>query len=514
MEKMCEIYTTFDLSDFEEMQNAALCDTPIQYDCSVLNVTNKCTFFSIIRTEEKPCYKMYYRSYWDPTERFKNKVWTEVSPMRYHNQVTCYSVSDDGVHFRDGTSNKRLGNRNILLCEKSASHNFSPFLSVDNKIYAVGGRNIHQSTIYNHPHPRKCTESIKFIKWKLKTKSQVVRTHGDKKTMTTMVVSDKHYSDCKLNGIHLYNTKDGKNWNLVQKLPIISGLRNGVDINGLTGYATFDSISSVVFNEKINAYILYQRANPKTNQRYISYSTSKDLIRWNKLKILQIENSSPDVDSYYCPYIYKSSGYYIGILPHAVMKNSRYVDGGVMIMLSKDGFRWKRRGHFIDYGYKEDPRELTPKTNLYDKLLYYPVGGSLIESDDGRLTYFYIHNLKDYCVDRYVVRRNGITHIKARDSKNPAIIRTRLIRKVPNGLSLNFSGDIKVELCDEKGDVLPGYSFEECDLLHGDFITKEVSWNKRTIKESSLTSFYLRFHLSPTTYLYSFVFGEGEDLTF
>jgi hypothetical protein len=45
--------------------------------------------------------------------------------------------------------------------------------------YAVGGRNVHKSTVDAHPHPGKCLKAIKYIKWKLKTPAQVKRSRGD-----------------------------------------------------------------------------------------------------------------------------------------------------------------------------------------------------------------------------------------------------------------------------------------------------------------------------------------------
>jgi hypothetical protein len=313
-----------------------------------------------------------------------------------------------------------------------------------------------------------------------------------------------------LNGLHLYRSKEGKNWKKVKNLPIISGLRNGVDLNGMLGYASFDATSSVVYSDDLKKYILYQRANPATNRRYISYCTSKDLINWSKFKMLPIVDSSWKYDSFYCPYIYKASGYYIGVVPHLVIKKELYVDGGILLMMSKDGITWRKRNHFIDYKVKNDHRPLIPKTNLYNKLLYYPVGGSLIESDDKKSLYFYIHSLKHNRIERYITRRNGLTYFCQKDFSRPAKFCTKLLTKPTQsfGLSLNFNskpgGTIHVELCDEKKQIIPGCSFSDCDPLTGDYLSKQPTWKTRKITDfPELSNFHIRFSLMNTN-LFSF----------
>jgi hypothetical protein len=49
-------------------------------------------------------------------------------------------------------------------------------------------------------------------------------------------------------------------------------------------------------------------------------------------------------------------------------------------------------------------------------------------------------------------------------------------------LSLNFStsaaGEIKVEIQDENGSVIPGFSADDCAIIIGNEIDKNVSWGK------------------------------------
>jgi len=57
---------------------------------------------------------------------------------------------------------------------------------------------------------------------------------------------------------------------------------------------------------------------------------------------------------------------------------------------------------------------------------------------------------------------------------------TKLIRFSGNTLSLNFAtsaaGSLQVELQDELGKPVPGYTLDDCDELFGDRIDRGVTW--------------------------------------
>lgn len=515
-QKKTKFYYTFDSADFEQLDNVKICDDAILFDRRIMNVSKKAGFFFLMEDKKRsPRYRLYYRDYWDPKNVYRGKNWFQMTVLRYHNQVTCYMVSDDGIHFRDGTSNKKLGNRNILLTEKSASHNFSTFFSKDNIYYGVGGRHFHKASVMAHEHPTKCLKNVKYVKWRLKTDKQIQRTKANKTTKCCLVVSDKVPSRCKLNGLHLYRSHDGKNWKQVKALPIISGLKNGVSINGYLGYNTFDSICSVIYNPHIERYILYTRANPLTQRRYISYCTSKDLIHWSNSKYIQIEGSHWKTDSFYSPYIFLWNDIFVGFHPHCVIRNNKYVDGGVLLTLSKDGIHYKKRGHFYDYGIRGHSQSVNSKANLYRYLRCFPVGGSMIEDDDGLHQYLYLHSYEKNVIDRYKIRRNGFTSLQPANNQKVSIVRTKLLDVPIPHLNLNFkitepSGFISVQLLDEKKEIIAGYSYDDCDNLEGNYVSKEVTWKGESI-DTSISRCYvcIRFFLAR---FHCFCFGIEKEV--
>jgi hypothetical protein len=513
-----KVHYTFDQTDFEEFDNVKICDDSILFDRQIMKVSKKAGFFFLMEDKDRtPRFKLYYRDYWDPKNVYKGKNWFQMTVLRYHNQVTCYMVSDDGVNFRAGVANKRLGNRDILLCQQSASHNFSTFFSKNKIYYGVGGRHFHKASVLAHEHPGKCLKSVKYIKWKLKNNRQITRTKGNKKTKCCLVVSDKVPSKCKLNGLHLYRSHDGKKWQQVKSMPIISGLKNGVAINSYLGYNTFDSICSVVYVPKKDYYILYTRANPLTQRRYISYCTSKDLIHWTNSKYIKIEKSSWKTDSFYSPYVYLCNDIFVGFHPHCVIKNDKYIDGGILLTLSKDGVNFKKRGHFFDFGVKGSPKPTNQKANLYKILKCFPVGGSLITDDNYLHQYLYLHSYDKNVIERYKIRTNGFTSLRPINPRKVCRVRTKCLTCPTTSsphLNLNYKvtgpeGYVCVEILDEKMQPIEGYASKDCDKLEGNYVSKEVRWNNKPML--SLEKCYIRF-IFYLARIHCFSFGVEKEV--
>ena len=77
-------------------------------------------------------------------------------------------------------------------------------------------------------------------------------------------------------------------------------------------------------------------------------------------------------------------------------------------------------------------------------------------------------------------------------------------------LSLNVAtsaaGMVRVAMCNPDGSAIPGYAFEDCDLIYGDSIDRKVSWKNNASVESLIGKpVILRFTMKEVD-LYSLIF--------
>jgi hypothetical protein len=83
------------------------------------------------------------------------------------------------------------------------------------------------------------------------------------------------------------------------------------------------------------------------------------------------------------------------------------------------------------------------------------------------------------------------------------------VRFAGSALSLNFAtsaiGSVRVELQDEQGRPLPGFSLEECAPLFGDTIDRTVRWQGGSLAALAGQPVRLRFAVSDAQ-VYSFQF--------
>jgi hypothetical protein len=85
-------------------------------------------------------------------------------------------------------------------------------------------------------------------------------------------------------------------------------------------------------------------------------------------------------------------------------------------------------------------------------------------------------------VRRYTLRLDGFVSVQAPMSGGELV--TKPVRFTGRQLRLNFStsaaGSVRVELQDEAGRPLPGFSLEDCPPLFGDSVERPVSWRSGT----------------------------------
>ena len=359
-------------------------------------------YFTVIRDPQTRKVGLYYRSQKD---RFNY----------HHGGFTCYSESDDGITFTKPKFKfyKQNGKKNnIILNEICASHNFSPFYDINTNTYkAVGGQHLfdihfkkNHEEIYFHQKCKSLTKIYydKTICWGL---------HNKKGSYVDSSINHP----CRCNGLYGYESTDGVKWKLIQDTPIITGFHPGHN-DILHGIATYDSLMSCLYNKQKDLYFLYSRANVGKQERYIQYTTSKDFINWEPMKLIKMDPKYRKGDNYYISnfFQYPDSNIFMSILPYFNKLTCKKKGGKIYLFHSKDATTWKRCSKlFSTGGFNGLVQKI--KNNCQ------PVNNIIISNDSKRL-YVYIHeNFYGYYpgkptyVDRYSIRLDGFSSVKSKN---------------------------------------------------------------------------------------------------
>lgn len=202
-------------------------------------------------------YKLYYKSCPYPYYKDKeNKIYYRTEELASH-EYYCLATSDDGLNFEKknyNIINYNNSSDNNILKHDLLCHNFNPFYDKkNNKYLAISG----------------------------------TQFYGE--------------------GIYLFESLDGINWNQIKKI-----LDESYLLSGYCHLNHFDSHNCIVYNENEDYYYIYLRDN-KTDQRFIQYSKTKDFNEFTKCNNINIFEHNHMI--LYTPGIFKyeNSDYFLGI---------------------------------------------------------------------------------------------------------------------------------------------------------------------------------------------------------
>jgi hypothetical protein len=340
---------------------------------------------------------------------------------------------------------------NIVLMEGLAMQNFVIFKDTNPNrkgklIKAVGGYHSGPTT---HRNCLRC-------KNKIKTHNYYSSCWPKKKTL---IYDDKIQHKCYANGLYIFESDDGINWNLYNNLPVLSSLNKCKDIPNGSG-PHFDTMPSIFYDNYINKYVLYLRANLKLGCRHVLYTESIDLINWSVPQLINInqkfEKNHPTYggDNYYYmgAYQYPDSKLYIAFpsfFKNKVLdplgRNRKYFDECTLLMISNNRKDWDIKNKILKYnngkGHMTGPHIIDFKYD--DKWFYF-----YVEEE------FYISN--NNTLNLYKLRKDGFS----------AIINGEFTIKAKNIFYLNYrihkNGFIKIN--NQK-------------IINGDEISKKIITN-------------------------------------
>lgn len=331
-----------------------------------------------------------------------------------HREVTCYAESSDGIHWKKP---------NLGLFEFNGSK--------DNNI-VWDGIGTHCFAVFKDTNPD-CPADAKY-----KAISRG-RPRGKK-------------------GLYTFASPDGIHWKQTSKGPVIT-------------QGAFDSQNLAFWDPVRKLYVAYYR-NFRNGKRDIMTCTSKDFVTWSKPVYLKISGAPRE-------HLYTNAVLPYSRAPHLKIGfPTRYLPKGSQVaptfMISRDGL------NFLRYKQPVIPNS-APKDREGNRSNYMTWG--LVQLP-GKPDRYSVYATEAYYtgpnsrVRRFEYRVDGFVSAFADDDGGEVL--TAPLKFDGKQLELNFrtarSGGIRVELQDEEGKPIEGFTLADCKPLRGDSIKKTVAW--------------------------------------
>lgn len=389
----------------------------------------------VLRDEKTGKFRMWYTAYCDFDEQGRNTA------------LLLYAESDDGIHWIkpdlgiiEWKGSKR---NNILLVGISDDQSNMRYVDTPNIIYQP-----------EEPEPKN--------RYKLLA---------------------AHYTAADvIEGVWLYRSADGLHWELVKA----DAIPNAREFN------------SFFWDSKNRKYVGTVRLRRPVTPRHIAYTESKDFINWTPAEMLiapkdmNTRYNLPGDDAYgMCSFEYES--HYVSFF-HAHHTDRRLE---VQLMSSIDARNWK----FVGDGKYVLPNDLRggygqgmmstmsgPPIRVGDELWVYIGISPCAHSDPA------IQNgpgQQKRVIGLAKLRLDGFASIQSVDEK--AELTTKPFVLSGNKLFVNARvdpmGEVRAEFLDASGNVILGFSAEDCRRMTSDSVRSEIKWRGKRIpvgKEVSL----------------------------
>ena len=300
----------------------------------------------------------------------------------------------------------------------------------------------------------------------------------------------KRYMD-----LFLYDSTDGVTFEKVQEEPVfITTLPNG-----------FDGIESIFWSETEGSYLLYYRymtANDGTGTRSVARSTSRDLLTWTDPVPMEYTTGGtvPPEDLYEhhtVPY-FRAPHIYVATPPRfmkgrpaltlkaarsaGIVADPTYSDPDWQLRDCSDAaFMTSRGGTLYDRTFMGVFVRPGPDTLNWVSRNNYPLQGVVPTGPEEMSIYVARHyGHPSWHIQRMTLRTDGFASLNAGYSGGQMV--TKPLRFQGSQLEINYAssaaGGLRVEIQDEAGKPISGFSSEECPEIIGDEISRIVSWEK------------------------------------
>jgi hypothetical protein len=366
--------------------------------------------------------------------------------------VTLYAESADGIHW----TLPKLGlyehaafpeGNIILMDEFLVNHNFTPFIDTRPGVPA--------------------DEKYKALG------GLAYQTHQS-------AIREKHGPG----GLKAFVSPDGIHWKKFREEPVIPE----------SWGKYFDSQNYAFWSEAEQCYVCYFRRFIG-GLRGIARTTSQDFITWTPF--VEMKANLPGEHLYTpCtqPY-FRAPQLYLALPTRFMEKRGAATD--ILFMSTRGGGAYDRlfTQSFIRPGLS--------KEGWANRANYAAIG--IHQTSDTELSLFLTGGR------RYTLRLDGFVSVNAALEGGEFI--TRPLTFEGNELTMNYAtsaaGQMRVEIQDEEGKPVPGFTLDACDPIYGDHIDRVVTWNEGSdVGRLKGTVIKLRFVMSDAD-LFAVKFGEN-----
>ncbi|WP_339926015.1 hypothetical protein [uncultured Cyclobacterium sp.] len=402
--------------------------------------------FSLYSTiiKDDSIYRVYYRGLPDVKEGNDR-------------ELTCYAESKDGINWYKPSLGIHEINgskdNNVILIDKDLTHNFSPFLDTN-------------------PNAK---EKYKALAGK------------------------------KATGLYALTSEDGIHWVKAKNQPVLNE-------------GNLDSQNVSFWSASENKYLVYFRTSD-SGFRSVSRASSLDFTNWDEgvemkygaapLEHLYTQQTSP---YFRAPQIYLAIGG--RFMPNKqVVTDEQAAQMGIdpnYYKACSDAFLMSSRGGAVYNRYFMESfiRPAMGLSNWVSRTNYPAL--NVVQTSEYEMS---IYVNQDYAqstahMRRYSMRLDGFSSLTAGYGGGEMITKPFVFDG--KALELNFStsaaGEVFVELLDEKGNKIPGFSKEECQTIIGNELARNVYWNKNTdVSKLSGKAVRMKIYLKDAN-IYSFRF--------
>lgn len=377
-----------------------------------------CAYFSVVQDGKKV--RLYYRG-------------SSGGADHSDAQLTCVVESDDGIHFTRpnlGLIEAAGTKENNVIWRGVESHNFAPFLDTnpqtqpDARYKALGG----------------------------------VKLPG----------KNWQYGDTP-GGLYAFASADGIHWRKLQPEPVITK-------------GAFDSQNLAFWDAPQSRYACFSRIfTADTRLRAIQSSHSTDFLSWSDGIPHRYAEGVPG------EHFYTSATVPCPTAPHLLLSfPKRFSPGRLKIpehkikgvsdavfMSSRDGVHWDRP--FLQAWVRPGPdqKNWTDRSNMTACGIY--------DGGDGEWSLYISEHYRhpDHRIRRVTVRKQGFASMNAQGGHRGEFT-THPIQFDGESLLLNYAtsavGFIQIEIQDESGQPIPGFTLDEMPELFGDELAATAAW--------------------------------------
>lgn len=282
-------------------------------------------------------------------------------------------------------------------------------------------------------------------------------------------------------GLFAYYSADGINWHSYSDKPVMAYTPEK------TGGHMLDSQNVLFYSECEKCYVMYMRvwktADGITDVRSFAKVTSDDFKSWSEPEFLVVNSKNEHLYVSGLAPCSRAPGFYVGAATRYFENRGSATDVTMVFSRAGQGIARPCRGAWITPGLDE--------TRWLNRMNY--IAWGMVQANENEILFY--HGKRKLM---YKFRTDGFVSLSSQGELCGTALTCCLSRR-GGRLELNCAtsagGYIQVEVCDENGAPLKGFSFKDMEPFWGDRIAWEPEWKEKKFSDLPPGKFRLRFRM-------------------